>query len=161
MSSFVDKLGERHELSINLAHRARIKTRTGWDLVELAHKPERLQALLEALQAEDDLLWEILSVLTGKPATALLAAADGSTLEDASAALLEAITDFFPASSPLRRPLENLWRQLQRTRQQAAGAIEEQLTAAVNRLDIASVISVSALSTSGSGEYQHSPQATG
>lgn len=161
MSSFIDMLGERHELTITLAHRALIKNRTGWDLVELAHKPERLQALLEALQADDDLLWQILSVLTGKSAAALLAAADGSTLEDASAALLEAITDFFPASSPLRRPLVNLWRQLQQTRQQAAGAIEEQLTAAVNRLDIASVISGSALSTSGSGDYQQSPQATG
>ena len=161
MSSFIDMLGERHELTITLAHRARIKRTTGWDLVELAHKPERLQALLEALQADDDLLWQILSILTEKPAAALLAAADGSTLEDASAALLEALTDFFPASSPLRRPLENLWRQLQRTRQQAAGAMEEQLIAAVNSLDIASVISGSTQSTSGSGEYQHSPQATG
>ena len=161
MSTFIDMLGERHELTITLAHRALIKNRTGWDLVELAHKPEQLQALLEALQADDDLLWQILSVLTGKAAEALLAAADGSTLEDASAALLEAITDFFPASSPLRRPLENLWKQLQWTRQQAAGAIEEQLLTAVNRLDIASVISGSTLSTSGSGDYQQSPQATG
>ena len=56
MSSFVDKLGERHELSINLAHRLQIKKTTGWDLVELAHKPERLQAQLEALQADNDLL---------------------------------------------------------------------------------------------------------
>ena len=161
MSSFIDMLGERHELTITLAHRAQIKKRTGWDLVELAHKPERLQALLEALQADDDLLWQMISILTEKPAAALLAAADGSTLEDASAALLEALTDFFPASSPLRRPLENLWRQLQRTRQQAAGAIEERLLTAVNNLDIASVISGSTQSTSGSGEYQHSPQATG
>lgn len=161
MSSFIDMLGERHELTITLAHRAQIKKRTGWDLVELAHKPERLQALLEALQADDDLLWQILSVLTDRATAALLAAADGSTLEDASAALLEALTDFFPASSPLRRPLENLWRQLQQTRQQAAGAIEEQLIAAVQNLDIASVISGSTQSTSGSGDYQHSPQATG
>ena len=161
MTRFIDTAGVVRGLSINLAHRRTIKQETGWDLVELAHKPDRLQALLEALQSDDELLWRILAILTSSTIDELLQAADGTVHEEAASAFLEALTNFFPAASPLRRPLESLWRALRDQRTAAATTIETTLLAAVQSIGTSSEIFGSTTSTSGSGEYQHSPQATG
>ena len=90
-------VGQIHTLRITLAHRRPIIDATEWDLLELAHKPERLDAFLKTLAEDDDLIWALLGQIEGRTPEDLMAVADGTTHEEASAALLEAIADFFPA----------------------------------------------------------------
>lgn len=159
MSSFTDLAGVTRGLSINLAHRRTIKQHTGWDLVAIAHQPAQLDGFLQALQSDDDLLWRIIGILTNADATELMAAADGTVYENASEAFLEALQVFFPAQSPLRRPLGDLLRQLKAAQADARSQVETKLLGLVS--DIGSGISGFSEPMSGSGDFQHSPQATG
>ena len=159
MSSFTDLAGVTRGLSINLAHRRTIKQQTGWDLVAIAHQPAQLDGFLQALQTDDDLLWRIIAILTNTNAAELMAAADGTVYEDASEAFLQALQVFFPAQSPLRRPLGDLLQQLKTAQTEARSQVEARLLGIVN--DIGSGISGFSGSMSGSGDLQHSPQATG
>ena len=47
MAQYRDTAGQVHTLRITLAHRRPIIDATEWDLLELAHKPERLDAFLK------------------------------------------------------------------------------------------------------------------
>ena len=91
MAQYRDTAGQIHTLRITLAHRRPIIDATEWDLLELAHKPERLDAFLKALAEDDDLIWALLGQIEGGAPEELMAMADGTTHEDASAALLEAL----------------------------------------------------------------------
>lgn len=159
MSSFVDRAGVTRSLAINLAHRRTIKQQTGWDLVAIAHQPPQLDGFLQALQSDDDLLWRIIAILTNTDAAELMAAADGTVYEDASEAFLQALQVFFPAQSPLRRPLGDLLQQLKTAQAEARSQVETKLLGIVN--DIGSGISGFSGPMNGSGDFQHSPQATG
>lgn len=160
MSSFTDLAGVTRSLSINLAHRRTIKQQTGWDLVAMAHQPADLDKFLNALQQDDDdLLWQIIAIITGTNAADLMTNADGTVWRDAADALIEAVVVFFPAQSPLRRPLGEHLRQQKKSQAEIQLQVEKRILEAVN--DIHSGISGLLESTSGSGELQHSPQATG
>ena len=161
MSSFTDLAGVTRSLSINLAHRRTIKQQTGWDLVPMAFRPDDLDKFLNALQQDDDddLLWRIIAILTGTDAADLMANADGTVWREAADALIEAVVAFFPAQSPLRRPLGEVLRQQKTSRAEILVQVENRILEAVN--DIHSGISGLLESTSGSGEFQHSPQVTG
>jgi hypothetical protein len=161
VSEYCDTVGVVRRLSINLAHRQRIKQQLGHDLVAMAHDPEQLQALLTALQTDDALLYQLLGIICGEHAETLMATADGTVHEAAASAFLEALTSFFPAGSPLRLPLENLWRELRAQQAAAQQAAEAAMLQAVQSVVTGSAMSSSTTSTSGSGGYQLEPQATG
>lgn len=160
MSSFTDLAGVTRSLSINLAHRRTIKQQTGFDLVAMAYHPADLDKFLNALQKDDDdLLWRIIAIITNTDAAELMANADGTVWREAGDALIEAFVVFLPAQSPLRRPLGDLLRQLKTAQIKTLSQVETRLLEVMN--DIGSGISGLLEPISGSGESQHSPQATG
>ena len=149
MAQYRDTAGQVHTLRITLAHRRPIIDATEWDLLELAHKPERLDAFLKALAEDDDLIWALLGQIEGRTPDELMAVADGTTHEDASAALLESIADFFPARSPLRAPMLELLERTRAAQQAATDVIEGQLLQAVRGWPTSSVESSAAVPMSG------------
>jgi hypothetical protein len=161
VSDYRDTAGVVRRLSINLAHRQRIKQQLGYDLVAMAHDPGQLQTLLTALQTEDALLYQLIGIICGEDPEQLMATADGTVHEAAASAFLEALTSFFPVGSPLRLPLENLWRELRAQQAAAQQAAEEAMLQAVQSVLTGLEMSTSTTSTSGSGDWQQSPQATG
>jgi hypothetical protein len=90
-----------------------------------------------------------------------MATADGTVHEAAASAFLEALTSFFPAGSPLRLPLENLWRELRAQQAAARQTAEAAMLQAVQSVVTGLAMSSSTTSTSGSGGYLPEPQATG
>jgi hypothetical protein len=139
MAQYRDTAGRQHVLRITMAGRQRILDRTEWDLLQLAHDPQRLSEFLKALQLDDSLIYEILGAIEQLEPAAIQDVADGTTHEEASAALLEAIADFFPKGSPLKAGLQDLLAKLLEAQETARRAISEQVEAAVQALDMTSM----------------------
>jgi hypothetical protein len=78
-----------------------------------------------------------------------LAAADAQTIDDAGAALLGAIIDFFPSRSPLRAPLQRLQERVKETQGEAIAAAQAALMDLVESLDIGSALETAQAPMSG------------
>jgi hypothetical protein len=108
MAQYRDTAGKVHPVRISIAARQRILDSTEWDVLEMAHNPQRLSEFLAAIQLDDTLIYEVLAAIEQAPSATLMEAADGSTHEEASTALLEALADFFPKGSPMKTGLQDL-----------------------------------------------------
>lgn len=137
MAQYRDRAGQPHSISITLLTRRQIRDQLGVDLLAAAHDPQQLTQILDDISS-GDLLWRMLAVIEGTTEDALLSVADGTTEEQAGTALLQAIIDFFPQSSPLREPLRRLVVQAEITQAEAASTVEQMLLAAIDGTDIPS-----------------------
>lgn len=152
MRHYTDTKGQQHAVEITLRTRAAIKARHDLDLLACASKPDVLEGLLSRVVEDDAFLFELLSIIEGVPLESLQNAADGSTLEAASQAFLEALIDFFPASSPLRRPLRELNTKALAHHSNVAGTIEAGMLQTVSTMDFPTALSGSLTVTNGSAE---------
>lgn len=141
MAQYRDTAGKVHPVRISIAARQRILDSTEWDVLEMAHNPQRLSEFLAAIQLDDTLIYEVLAAIEQAPSATLMEAADGSTHEEASTALLEALADFFPKGSAMKVGLQDLLAKVEAAQDQARQAISEQIEAAVEALDIQSMAS--------------------
>ena len=144
MAQYRDMNGVQHVVKINMKARQRILDSTEWDVAEMARNPQRLSEFLAAIQLDDTLIYEILAAIEQVPSATLMEAADGSTHEEASTALLEALADFFPKGSPMKTGLQDLLAKVEAAQAEARKAISEQIEAAVEALDINSMASTAA-----------------
>jgi predicted RNA polymerase sigma factor len=149
MAQYRDMNGVQHVVQIDMDARDRVAERTEWDLLKMAHEPQRLSEFLAAIQLDDSLIYEVLSAIKEVPVVTLKKAADGSTHEEASTALLEALVDFFPKGSAMKVGLQKLLNRVETAQDQARQAISEQIEAAVEALDIQSMASTAADPMSG------------
>lgn len=139
MAQYRDMNGVQHVVKINMKARRRIREATEWDVLEMAHNPQRLTEFLDALKLDDSIVYDMLGAIEQIEPTAIEDAADGTTHEKASAALLEAIADFFPEGSPMKNGLQDLLTTVLEAQETARRAISEQVEAAVQALDMRSM----------------------
>jgi len=130
MAQYRDMNGVQHVVQINMKVRRRIREATEWDLLEMAHNPQVLTGFLDAIKLDDSIVYDILGAIEQLEPTAIEEAADGTTHEKASAALMEAITDFFPEGSPMKNGLQDLLATVLEVQETARRAISEQVKAA-------------------------------
>jgi hypothetical protein len=149
MAQYRDMNGVQHVVKINMNARKRIVHATEWDVAEMAHNPQRLSEFLAAIQLDDTLIYEVLAAIEKVPSATLMEAADGSTHEEASTALLQALVDFFRKGSPMKVGLQKLLAKVEAAQERATQAIGEQIEAAVEALDIQSMASTAAAPMNG------------
>jgi len=150
MRRYTDRHGKEHSVAITLKHRQQIRDALEIDLVKCAHDADALSEMLTQMSEDDLTIWEMLAIVEGVSSDELLSAADGSTHEAASEALLGAIVDFFPQRSPLRAPLTELIAKTHAAATTAAETAGASLMEIVNGLNIESVLSDAAARMNGS-----------
>lgn len=97
--------GKTHQIKLTMAARRKIREATEIDLLKAVEKPELLSEVLTRITEDDEFVLTALGAVLDIPAETLEAEADATVYADASTALVEAIVDFFPDSSPLKKPL--------------------------------------------------------
>lgn len=97
--------GKTHQVKLTMAARRKIREATEIDLLRAVENPELLSEVLTRITEDDEFVLTALGAVLDIPVEALEAAADATVYADASTALVEAIVDFFPDSSPLKKPL--------------------------------------------------------
>lgn len=97
--------GKTHSVKITMAGRRKIREATEIDLLRAVEKPDLLTEVLTRITEDDEFVLTALGALLDVSAESLEAVADATVYADASTALVEAIVDFFPDSSPIKRPL--------------------------------------------------------
>ena len=97
--------GKTHQVKLTMAARRKIREATEIDLLRAVENPELLSEVLTRITEDDEFVLTALGAVLDIPVETLEAAADATVYADASTALVEAIVDFFPDSSPLKRPL--------------------------------------------------------
>ena len=127
MAKYRDTVGETHELRINLNHRDRIRDATEWDLLRLAHEPDQIDGFIRAVQEDNDLRWVIIAEIERKDAQQLKELADGTVNDDALAALLDAVGDFFQTSSPLKTAYQALLEHTRKAQRETTAVIAQQI----------------------------------
>ena len=149
MAKYRDTAGETHELRINLNHRDRIREATEWDLLRLAHEPDQIDAFMQAIQEDNDLRWVIIAEIERKDAGQLKELADGTVNDEALSALLDAVGDFFQASSPLKTAFQALLEHTRKTQREATAIIAKQIAETVLASHTSSAGSSAAVPMSG------------
>ena len=150
-SCYVDIAGVEHVLRITLATARRLKDSVQIDLLKTVSEPATLKQLLDRIGEDPAFVFEFLAIVEGVSAEALEAVADATVLEAASTAMVEAIIDFFPESSPLKGPIRNLMTQVEISQKASSALIEAALENAISEA-FRSAESSSPMATSGSGE---------
>lgn len=140
MRKYKDRRGVEHSVEITLLHRRQIRERLEIDLVQCAHDMDALQRMLDEISTDDLCQWEMLAIIEGVTAEALMDAADGDTAVAASEALLGAIVDFFPQRSPVRAPLMTLLQKTRDSQEAAIQAARVEMLKIVEGLDMSSVL---------------------
>ena len=97
--------GKTHQVKLTMAARRKIRDATEIDLLRAVEKPELLSEVLTRITEDDEFVLTALGAVLDIPVETLEAAADATVYADASTALVEAIVDFFPDSSPIKKPL--------------------------------------------------------
>ncbi len=151
MRTYLDKDGHTHSVDITLLTRRAIKVSHGIDLLDAAVRPDLLNEIMTKCE-DDEFLFGLLSVIEGTTPEALLAVADGSMLEGAAAAFVQALIDFFPKSSPLRQPILDMVEKSIAYRTDVLTKIGDGMKLKVEQIDLPTVFSESTTVTSGSGE---------
>lgn len=103
--TFTDLNGKTYHVKITMAARRKIREATEIDLLRAVENPDILGEVLTRITEDDEFVLTALGALLDISAEQLEAAADATVYADASTALVEAIVDFFPESSPLKKPL--------------------------------------------------------
>jgi microcystin degradation protein MlrC len=153
MRQYTDTQGQPHPIELNLGIRKRIRDHLGIDLVQLARDPKQLEALLNRVSDIDQLM-EFCSFIESVPVEQLECCWNADTAESAGIAVVEAIADFFPASSPLKKPLMNLMDKAKAGQAIAADAIERKLMQAVDEFDLSMVDTKQTTQTNGCGDSE-------
>lgn len=97
--------GKTYQVKLTMAARRKIREATEIDLLRAVENPELLSEVLTRITEDDEFVLTALGAVLDIPVETLEAAADATVYADASTALVEAIVDFFPDSSPLKKPL--------------------------------------------------------
>lgn len=97
--------GKTHQVKLTMAARRKIRDATEIDLLRAVEKPELLSEVLTRITEDDEFVLTALGAVLDVSLETLEAAADATVYADASTALVEAIVDFFPDSSPIKKPL--------------------------------------------------------
>lgn len=150
-SCYVDIAGVEHVLRITLATARQLKESVQIDLLKAVSEPATLKQLLDRIGEDPAFVFEFLAIVEGVSAEALEAVADATVLEAASTAMVEAIIDFFPESSPLKGPIRNLMTQVEINQKASSALIEAALENAISEA-FRSAESSLPMATSGSGE---------
>jgi hypothetical protein len=150
-SCYVDIAGVEHVLRITLATARQLKESVQIDLLKAVSEPATLKQLLDRIGEDPAFVFEFLAIAEGVSAEALEAVADATVLEAASTAMVEAIIDFFPESSPLKGPIRNLMTQVEINQKASSALIEAALENAISEA-VRSAESSLPMATSGSGE---------
>lgn len=156
MRQYLDATGKVHKIEITLQTRRDVRDVLGIDLVMLSRDPASLESLLHRVSDVDKLI-EFCGVLEGSTVEQLEAEWNADTAEAAGIAVVEAIADFFPQSSPLKKPLQSLMDKAKAGQAIAADAIEQKLMRAVDELDLLTVVSQQTIPTNGFAESPQSP----
>jgi len=98
--------GKTHSVKITMAGRRKIREATEIDLLRAVEQPNLLTEVLTRITEDDEFVLTALGALLDVSTESLEAVADATVYADASTALVEAIVDFFPDSSPIKRPLK-------------------------------------------------------
>jgi len=106
--TFADLRGQVYELKITLATRRKIRDACEVDLLAAIQDTALLQSVLTRITEDDEFVVSAVSAITGISAELIEEHSDAQVYADASTALVEAIVDFFPRSSPVRKPLETV-----------------------------------------------------
>lgn len=149
MRQYTDMRGKSHPLEITLATRRMLRDQLNIDLVACSTDPTQLQALLTAI-SDDDYLLRVLAICEQTEVGELEQVFSDDTLAAAGDAFMEALTDFFRDSSPLKQPLRKLLDRLRTHMATHQGAAQEALTHVVETLDLSTVPSLSPTPTNGS-----------
>jgi hypothetical protein len=88
-----------------MAARRRVRDATEIDLLRAVERPEILSDVLTRITEDDEFVVTALGAILGVTPESIEAEADATVYAEASTALVEAIVDFFPDSSPLKKPL--------------------------------------------------------
>ena len=150
-SCYVDIAGVEHVLRITLATARQLKESVQIDLLKAVSEPATLKQLLDRIGEDPAFVFQFLAIVEGVSAEALEAVADATVLEAASTAMVEAIIDFFPESSPLKGPIRNLMTQVEINQKASSALIEAALENAISEA-FRSAESSLPMATSGSGE---------
>lgn len=150
-SRYTDMAGVEHVLRITLGTARRLKDEVQIDLLKAVSEPATLQQLLDRIGEDPAFVFEFLAIVEGVSAEALEAVADATVLEAASTAMVEAIVDFFPASSPLKGPIQKLMTQVELSQKASSALIEAALENAIGEA-FRSAESSLPMVMSGSGE---------
>ncbi len=150
-SCYVDMAGVEHVLRITLATARQLRESVQIDLLKAVSEPATLKQLLDRIGEDPAFVFEFLAIVEGVSAEALEAVADATVLEAASTAMVEAIIDFFPESSPLKGPIRNLMTQVEINQKASSALIEAALENAISEA-FRSAESSLPMATSGSGE---------
>jgi hypothetical protein len=150
-SCYVDIAGVEHVLRITLATARQLRESVQIDLLKAVSEPATLKQLLDRIGEDPAFVFEFLAIVEGVSAEALEAVADATVLEAASTAMVEAIIDFFPESSPLKGPIRNLMTQVEINQKASSALIEAALENAISEA-FRSAESSLPMATSGSGE---------
>lgn len=150
-SCYVDIAGVEHVLRITLATARQLRESVQIDLLKAVSEPATLKQLLDRIGEDPAFVFEFLAIVEGVAAEALEAVADATVLEAASTAMVEAIIDFFPESSPLKGPIRNLMTQVEINQKASSALIEAALENAISEA-FRSAESSLPMATSGSGE---------
>lgn len=97
--------GKTYQVKLTMAARRKIRDATEIDLLRAVENPELLSEVLTRITEDDEFVLTALGAVLDIPVETLEAAADATVYADASTALVEAIVDFFPDSSPIKKPL--------------------------------------------------------
>lgn len=97
--------GKTYQIKLTMAARRKIREATEIDLLRAVEKPELLSEVLTRITEDDEFVLTALGAVLDVPLETLEAVADATVYADASTALVEAIVDFFPDSSPIKKPL--------------------------------------------------------
>jgi ADP-ribose pyrophosphatase YjhB (NUDIX family) len=132
-ASYVDLGGGHHGLKITMAVARELREKLGIDLLKATTEPDVLKQIIDKISADDAFVFQFLAIVEGKDAADLEAAADGTVLESASTAMVEAIIDFFPDSSPIKKPIRQLMAAVEVNRTASVALIELELQEAISQ----------------------------
>ena len=149
--TFTDLRGQVHELKITMATRRKIRDACEVDLLAAIQDTTLLQTVLARITEDDEFVLSAVGVIVGVDASALEEAADAQVYADASTALVEAIVDFFPSSSPVRKPLQTVLDNQTAMRQAEGEIVEATMMQAIGQA-YGMASSASPIQTNGSGE---------
>ena len=103
--TFTDLAGKTHAVKITMAARRKVRDATEIDLLRAVERREVMEEVLKRITEDDEFVVTVLGAILGVTPESIEAEADTTVYVDASTALVEAIVDFFPDSSPIKESL--------------------------------------------------------
>lgn len=151
MRVYMDRHGVQHTVEVSLATRRVIKERHGVDLLLCATDPMQLQEFVSRLSDDDRFLLEALAIAEHSNADAIEQVLDGTSLQEAANAFVQAVIDFFPDASPLKAPLRAMLAKTEAHVALVMQTTQDVMLRGVEEMDFRTELSASPNQTNGSG----------